>query len=92
MNTKAVSLNWHNIDPNSNKRRWYHLHTSHDLWGQSIVICRWGRIGGQQQEHIYWYKNREELRKIIQRKIRTRKLHGYITLAKNRSSHRVKIC
>jgi predicted DNA-binding WGR domain protein len=80
MNIKAVSLNWHNIDPTTNKRRWYHLHTSKDLWGHSIVICRWGRIGGQQQEQIYWYSSRDELKMIIQHKVHKRKLHGYSAL------------
>lgn len=72
-----VELNWRNIDPATNKRRWYHLHTAFDLWNRPVVICRWGRIDGQQSEQIHWYKSKPELRQIIHQKVLARKQHGY---------------
>jgi hypothetical protein len=77
MKRQRVVLNWRNVDPVTNKRRWYHLHTSLDLWNRPIVICRWGRIDRQQDEQIYWYQGQEELRRIIRAKLIIRKLHGY---------------
>jgi predicted DNA-binding WGR domain protein len=81
MKHKQVVLNWRNVDPETNKRRWYHLHTSFDLWHKRIAICRWGRLEGQQNEQIYWYDNKKELRHILHRKIQARKHHGYETLS-----------
>jgi predicted DNA-binding WGR domain protein len=80
MKTDQIILNWRNVDSATNKRRWYHLHTSHDLWGRPIVICRWGRIDGQQNEQIYWYKNKDGLRQIVHKKINARNKHDYIVL------------
>ena len=74
MRPGQIILNWRNIDPTSNKRRWYHLHTSTDLWNKPIVICRWGRIDGQQNEQIHWYENKDELRRLVHQKIRSRNL------------------
>jgi predicted DNA-binding WGR domain protein len=78
MKQHQIVMNWRNVDLASNKRRWYHLHTSHDLWNRPIVICRWGRMDGQQQEQILWYANGDELRRIVHLKVRDRQHHGYI--------------
>lgn len=76
---KPVRLHWRCIDAAENKARWYSLTTAVDLWGNTIVIRRWGRIGGGQRERISWPADQVELRQILAETARCRRRRGYVS-------------
>ena len=79
---KPLHLTWRSVDPATNRRRWYSLCTSRDLWGDVTVIHRWGRLGRQGREAIDWPADKAELRGIIQRVEKVRRQHGYVAMAR----------
>lgn len=77
MTMKALNLHWQLIDPTTNKARWYSLTTSQDLWGNTVLIKRWGRINRRGQEKLEWFNNAESLRVAIQKTHQRRFKHQY---------------
>ena len=65
------------IDPDTNKARWYYINTATDLFGETVLIKRWGRIGRIGQEKLEWFESSTALKAEINTTIRRRLRNGY---------------
>lgn len=65
------------IDPDTNKARWYYINTSTDLFGETVLIKRWGRMGRNGQEKLEWFHDPKVLQREIELVSRRRLQHGY---------------
>lgn len=65
------------IDPDTNKARWYYINTATDLFGETVLIKRWGRIGRTGQEKLEWFESSTALKAEINTTIRRRLRNGY---------------
>ncbi len=77
MTMKPIRLHWQLIDPSTNKARWYSLTTSKDLWGNTVLIKRWGRINRIGQQQFEWFDDEESLLRAIQTTHQKRMQHQY---------------
>ena len=68
---------WTSIDPNRNRFRFYRVYLAEDLWGDTAVIKRWGRIGHRPRQQIFWPQSDAELARLLQYTILRRIHHGY---------------
>lgn len=68
---------WTLIDPEANKARWYYMTTSKDLFGDTVLIRRWGRINRRGQERFETFESDEALEKAVHQIIKRRLQHGY---------------
>ena len=87
MTMKPIILHWQLIDPETNKARWYSLATSKDLWGNTVLIKRWGRINRRGQEKLEWFNDAKSLRVAIQKTHKRRLNHQYQLIGSE--SHRI---
>ncbi len=74
---KPIRLHWQLIDPITNKARWYSLTISKDLWGNMVLIKRWGRINRIGQQQFEWFDDEESLLRTIQTTHQRRIQHQY---------------
>lgn len=65
------------IDPDTNKARWYYIDTATDLFGETVLIKRWGRIGRTGQEKLEWFDDLNLLENEVKSIMQRRKRHGY---------------
>lgn len=67
------------LDPKHNRRRHYLLGLQRDLWGNLVVVRRWGRIGapGWQGNRVTAVTGLEEAERIVESTLRRRRQHGY---------------
>ncbi|MBI1744394.1 WGR domain-containing protein [Candidatus Acetothermia bacterium] len=68
---------WHSVDPEQNRYRFYVLSIEKDLWGNSCLIQRWGRIGKKAREKVTVAADENELKKFAFNIFQQRMWHGY---------------
>jgi predicted DNA-binding WGR domain protein len=68
---------WHSIDPERNRYRFYVLSVEKDLWGQTCLVQRWGRIGGRTKEKITAVADGNDIRQVAHGIFQRRMWHGY---------------
>jgi len=74
---KPVKLSWGRFNREGDLTRWYYLISDEDLWGNPIVVKRWGCVYGRRKEKIEWLRGVEELRKVILRTEELMRQRGY---------------
>ncbi len=69
-------------DPAQNRHRHYLVCVQRDLWGNMVVVKRWGRIGaaGWQGEQVISAASGEEAEQRVQKTLQRRRWHGYEVL------------
>lgn len=82
MKASSPSYLWHSTNPTQNRARWYALKVTQDLWGNRVVIRRWGRRYGSQQEAFTWLDTPQSLKQFIQKTHQRRLAHGYTRVTK----------
>lgn len=66
------------IDADTNKARWYYIDTATDLFGETVLVKRWGRIGRTGQEKLEWFDDLKALEDAIDYITRRRLQHKYL--------------
>ncbi len=64
-------------DPNNNRERFYVLSWQHTLQGDTVLLCRWGRLGTQGRSRTIIYAHHDQVREKIMRLIKRRLQRGY---------------
>lgn len=65
------------IDNSCNMARFYALSIERSLFGESILIRRWGRIGTHGQRREEWYRATEEAAAALGRLVGQKVRRGY---------------
>ncbi|MFP4647438.1 MAG: WGR domain-containing protein [Candidatus Acetothermia bacterium] len=76
MMSKLIA-SWKSIKPEENRYRHYSLKLEEDLWGNEMLVKRWGRIGGRKREAYFWLESHQELLEKIEEVAGKRVDHGY---------------
>lgn len=74
---EKLIASWQSVKPNENRFRFYSLSLGEDLWGNEVLVKRWGRIGGRKRENYIWPETHRELMDLIDRIKNLRNNHGY---------------
>ncbi|MCF7875626.1 WGR domain-containing protein [Candidatus Bipolaricaulota bacterium] len=74
---EEVLISWRSVDPEENRFRFYSLSLGEDLWGDEVLVKRWGRIGGRKRENYYWPDSYQDLLEEIKETAKRRERHGY---------------
>ncbi len=64
-------------DPARNRERFYVLSWQGTLQGDTVLLCRWGRLGTQGRSLTIVYSEQDQLQEKILRLIKRRLQHGY---------------
>jgi len=62
---EKLIASWRSVKPEENRFRFYSLSLGEDLWGEEVLVKRWGRIGGQSYENYIWPESHRELLDLI---------------------------
>jgi predicted DNA-binding WGR domain protein len=65
------------VDPAKRRFRYYVLGWQSTLWGEQVLVCRWGRIGAVGKWQATLYPDRASAQEAIARVIRRRLQHKY---------------
>ena len=68
---------WKSIKPEENRYRHYSLRLEKDLWGDEVLIKRWGRLNERKRENYFWVKDQGDLLRKIEEVADIREMHGY---------------
>lgn len=68
---------WKSIDPKENRYRHYSLSLEEDLWGEEVLVKRWGRMGNRKRESYFWVKDGRELLEKVNEVAKKRGEHRY---------------
>lgn len=74
---EKLIASWRSVDPQENRFRFYSISLGEDLWGEEILVKRWGRIGGRKRENYIWPDSHRDLMKLIEDIKDERRKHGY---------------
>ena len=72
-----MEIHLEKIDPASNCYRYYDISLESDLFAETALVVRWGRIGRAGRMRIAGSGNRREAQKMATRILRRRLKHGY---------------
>lgn len=64
-------------DPTNNRERFYVLSWQGTLQGDTVLLCRWGRLGTQGRSLTIVYSEQDQVQEKILRLIKRRLQHGY---------------
>ncbi len=64
-------------DPTNNRERFYVLSWQGTLQGDTVLLCRWGRLGTQGRSLTIVYSEQDQVQGKILRLIKRRLQHGY---------------
>lgn len=74
---EKLIASWQSVKPEENRFRYYSISIGEDLWGEEVLVKRWGRIGGRKSENYIWPDSHRELVELIDRIKKQRNKHGY---------------
>ncbi len=74
---EKLIASWRSVKPEENRFRFYSISLGEDLWGEEVLVKRWGRIGGQSHENYIWPDNQRELVELIDQIKERRNKHDY---------------
>jgi len=74
---EKLIASWRSVKPEENRFRFYSLSLGQDLWGEEVLVKRWGRIGGRKRETYLWPEDHQELLELIDDIKERRNEHGY---------------
>lgn len=74
---EKLIASWRSVKPSENRFRFYSLSLGEDLWGEEVLVKRWGRIGGRKRENYIWPESQRELLELIDRIKERREEHDY---------------
>ena len=74
---ETLIASWRSVKPEENRFRFYSIYLGEDLWGEEVLVKRWGRIGGQKRENYIWPDSHRELVDLIDSIKEKRKEHDY---------------
>ncbi|MEF8798893.1 MAG: WGR domain-containing protein [Candidatus Bipolaricaulota bacterium] len=74
---EKLIASWRSVDPEENRFRFYSISLGEDLWGEEVLVKRWGRIGGRKRENYLWPESHRELMELIEGIKEKRSKHGY---------------
>jgi len=72
-----IIASWKSIKSEENRYRFYSIILARDLWGDEVLIKRWGRIGEGKRESYIWLEDHEELLNKIEEIKEKREKHEY---------------
>lgn len=67
----------HRIDPRVNMARFYAVSLQRSLFGDIVLVRRWGRIGIRGQVKSDWYDAPDAAEQALGRLLRTKTRRGY---------------
>lgn len=65
------------IDPDANMERFYRIQLTTDLFGGTLLLRQWGRLGTRGQERRAWFANTANAQDELQRLTRQKLRRGY---------------
>ena len=65
------------FNPNANARRFYSIEVTVDLFGEVLLVRRWGRIGCSGSVKADWFATPEAALKIMRQILKTKIRRGY---------------
>lgn len=68
------------IDPTRNMSRFYVLDIVYSLFGETILVRRWGRIGSTGQRLEMWFDEAAAAHAALERLLRAKTRRGYCTV------------
>lgn len=74
---EKLIASWQSVRPDENRFRFYSISLGEDLWGNEVLVKRWGRIGGRKRENYIWPDSYRELVGLIDKIKEQRNKHGY---------------
>jgi len=74
---EKLIASWRSVKPEENRFRFYAISVGEDLWGDEVLVKRWGRIGCRKRENYFWPDSYRELMEMIEDIKETREDHGY---------------
>ena len=74
---EKLIASWRSVKPEENRFRFYSLSLGEDLWGEEVLVKRWGRIGGRKRENYIWPDSQQELMNLIENIKEKRNEHDY---------------
>ncbi len=74
---EKLIASWRSVKPEENRFRFYSLSLGEDLWGNEVLVKRWGRIGERKKENYIWPDSYQELMEHINNIKKDRKEHDY---------------
>jgi len=74
---EKLIASWRSVKPEENRFRFYSLSLGRDLWGEEVLVKRWGRIGGRKRETYLWPESHKELMELIDEINEKRSEHDY---------------
>ena len=74
---EKLIASWRSVKPEENRFRFYSLSLGEDLWGEEVLVKRWGRIGGRKRENYIWPDSHQELMNLIESIKEKRNEHDY---------------
>ncbi len=74
---EKLIASWRSVTPEENRFRFYAISLGEDLWGEEVLVKRWGRIGCRKQENYIWLDSHQELLEVIEQIKQRRNKHGY---------------
>ncbi len=73
----AAALRLVSIDPATNRARFYTLRRQATLWGDTALLCHWGRLGTAGRTRVLPVADHSSADATIARLVRRRLQHGY---------------
>lgn len=67
----------HRVDPTVNMRRFYALSLENSLFGDILLVRRWGRIGTHGRVRFDWFENRADAANELTRIASVKARRGY---------------
>ncbi len=74
---EKLIASWRSVKPDENRFRFYSISLGEDLWGDEVLVKRWGRIGGRKRENYLWPESHRELMELINEVKEKRNEHDY---------------
>ena len=74
---EKLIASWRSVKPKENRFRFYSISLGKDLWGEEVLVKRWGRINGRKRENYIWPESHSNLIEKIERIKERREKHGY---------------
>ncbi|MBS3792158.1 WGR domain-containing protein [Candidatus Bipolaricaulota bacterium] len=74
---EKIIASWRSVKPEENRFRFYSISLGEDLWGEEVLVKRWGRIGERKRENYIWPDSHQELINLIDDIKEDRNNHGY---------------
>jgi len=68
------------VDPSRNMARFYALSIERSLFGEAILVRRWGRIGTHGRRREMWFGRAERALSALEELRRAKERRGYVAI------------